>query len=199
MQGLTKRTKKEEAHTSRGGVCLSKLDGITDLELKGLTGFRDQVRTLTCARYLPRYSSPYIPRVGISRFSRLRPYQGLPKLPAILLKNCAHPAAEYSGCAGKLGPSAYLPADVDTRPTKPEPEPEPLQTHSNPRRLDVPYPRPFFVCQTYRTPMLSSDVLRAPTPIVSHLKPNLLALLGSIAFQKHAVVGEAASKRHMVL
>lgn len=45
MQGLTKRTKKEEAPTRRGGVCLSKMDRITDLELKGLTGFRDQVRT----------------------------------------------------------------------------------------------------------------------------------------------------------
>lgn len=74
MQGLTKTTKKEDAPTTCGGVCLSMLNRITDLELKGLTGFRDQVRTLVCARFLHRYPSPYIPRVGISRLSRLRPY-----------------------------------------------------------------------------------------------------------------------------
>lgn len=59
IQGLTKRTKEEEAPTGRGGVCLSKPDRITDLELKWLTAFRDQVRTLLCARFLHPYSSPY--------------------------------------------------------------------------------------------------------------------------------------------
>lgn len=86
MQGLTKRTKKEEAPTRRGGVCLSKMDRITDLELKGLTGFRDQIRTLVCARFLHRYSSPYISRVGISRFPRLRPYSTLAEVAFDIIK-----------------------------------------------------------------------------------------------------------------
>lgn len=93
MQGLRDRTKKEDAPSSHGGVCLSKLDRITDLELKGLTGI-DTRYGLLCARVLQRYPTTYIPRVGISGFPRLRPYRELPKLPAILLKNCAHPPAK---------------------------------------------------------------------------------------------------------
>lgn len=34
------------------------------------------------------------PGFGIPGFSRLRPYLGQPKLPAISLKKCAHPPAE---------------------------------------------------------------------------------------------------------
>lgn len=61
MQGLTERTKEEEAPTGRGGVCLSKPGRITDLELKWLTAFRDQVRTLLCARFLHHIRHPIYP------------------------------------------------------------------------------------------------------------------------------------------
>lgn len=45
--------RKKHLQAVEGSACQSWM-GFTDLELKELTGFRDQVRTLVCARYSPR-------------------------------------------------------------------------------------------------------------------------------------------------
>lgn len=163
MQGLTKRTKKEEAPSRRGGVCLSKMDRITDLELRGLTGFRDQVRTLVCARFLRRYSSPYIPRVGISRFARLRPYSTLAEVTCDIIKEL------------RASPSRILWLRRETRslcistcrrrhPAQRARARAPADTAPF-RQLDVLYSWPVILCQAYSTPMLSSDLLRSPIPM----------------------------------
>lgn len=85
---VSQRGPKRKRHLQavEGSACQRWIESLTYLELKGLTGFRDQVRTLVCARVLHRYSSPYIPRVGISRFPRLRPYSRLAEVACDIIK-----------------------------------------------------------------------------------------------------------------